>query len=252
MSEWDDYEGKLGSSGHWFRVWLCFFHWRRQWHPSPVLLPGKSHGQRSLVGCSPWGREESDTTERLDFHVSLSCIGEGHGNPLQCSCLENPRDGGPWWAAVYGVAQSRTWLKCLAVCFFHTEDVLVSSFLKDWGLQTWFSSEGEGRGQVEGHLNPASKETHEKMFNIANYYRNTSQNCNEISPHTSQNGYHQKFTNSKHWRGCGEKGTLLHCWWECKLVQPLWRTAWSFLKNLNIELLYDAAIPPWECIRRKP
>ena len=68
---------------------------RRQWHPTPVLLPGKSHGQRSLVGCSPWGRKESDTTERLHFHSSLSCTGEGNGNPLQCSCLENPRDGGP-------------------------------------------------------------------------------------------------------------------------------------------------------------
>ena len=67
---------------------------RRQWHPTPVLLPGKSHGRRSLVGCSPCGREESDTTERLHFHFSLSCIGEGNGNPLQCSCLENPRDGG--------------------------------------------------------------------------------------------------------------------------------------------------------------
>ena len=66
---------------------------RRQWHPTPVLLPGKSHGRRGLVGCSPWGREESDTTERLHFHFSLSCIGEGNGNPLQCSCLENPRDG---------------------------------------------------------------------------------------------------------------------------------------------------------------
>ena len=85
--------------------------WRRQWHPTPVLLPGKSHGRRSLVGCSPWGREESDMTERLPFHFSLSCIGEGNGNPLQCSCLENPRDSGAWWAAVYGVAQSRTWLK---------------------------------------------------------------------------------------------------------------------------------------------
>ena len=128
---------------------------RRQWHPTLVLLPGKSHGRRSLVGCSPWGREsrtrlsdftftfhfhalekdmathsstlawkipwteepgglqsmgslESDTTERLHFHFSLSCIGEGNGNPLQCSCLENPRDGGAWWAAVCGVAQSRT------------------------------------------------------------------------------------------------------------------------------------------------
>ena len=57
---------------------------------------------------SPWGHEESDMTERLHFHFSLSCIGEGNGNPLQCSCLENPRDGGTWWAAVYGVAQSRT------------------------------------------------------------------------------------------------------------------------------------------------
>ena len=88
--------------------------WRRQWHPTPVLLPGKSHGQRSLVGCSPWGREESDTTERLHFHFSLSCIGEGNGNPLQCSCLENPRDGVAWWAAVYGVGQSRTRLRRLS------------------------------------------------------------------------------------------------------------------------------------------
>ena len=93
-----------------------FFHYsrRRQWHPTPVLLPGKSHRQRSLVGCSPWGREESDTTERLHFHFSLSCIGEGNGNPLQCSCLENPRDSGTWWAAVYGVAQSHTRLKRLS------------------------------------------------------------------------------------------------------------------------------------------
>ena len=63
------------------------------------------------MGCSPWGREESDMTERLHFPFSLSCIGEGNGNLLQCSCLENPRDGGAWWAAVYGVAQSRTRLK---------------------------------------------------------------------------------------------------------------------------------------------
>ena len=87
---------------------------RRQWHPTPVLLPGKSHGWRSLVGCSPWGRSESDTTERLPFHFSLSCIGEGNGNPLQCSCLENPRDGGAWWAAASGVTQSRTRLSDLA------------------------------------------------------------------------------------------------------------------------------------------
>ena len=75
---------------------------RRQWHPTLVLLPGKSHGRRSLVGCSPWGREESDMTERLHCHFSLLCSGEGNGNPLQGSCLGNPRDG---------VAQSQTQLK---------------------------------------------------------------------------------------------------------------------------------------------
>ena len=110
---------------------------RRQWHPTRVLLPGKSHGWRSLVGCSPWGREEWDTTEWLHFPFSLSCIGEGHGNPLQCSCLENPRAGGAWWAAVCGVAQSRTRLKrlsssssscslCTSECLLWYPPVLVS------------------------------------------------------------------------------------------------------------------------------
>ena len=88
-------------------------HWRRWWHPTPVLLPGKSHGPRSLVGCSePMGllRVRHDWVTSF----SLSCIGEGNGNPLQCSCLKNPRDGGVWWAAIYGVAQSRTRLKRLS------------------------------------------------------------------------------------------------------------------------------------------
>ena len=98
---------------------IFYFHvpsylWRRQWHPTPVLLLGKSHGWRSLVGCSSWDFEESDTTERLHLPFSLSCIGEGNGNPLQCSCLENPRDPGAWWAAVYGVTQSQTQLKRLS------------------------------------------------------------------------------------------------------------------------------------------
>ena len=88
--------------------------WRRQWHPTPVLLPGKSHGWRSLEGCSPWGPWGSDMTEQLHFHFSFSFIGEGNGNPLQCSCLENPRDWGAWWALVSGVAQSRTPLKWLS------------------------------------------------------------------------------------------------------------------------------------------
>ena len=94
----------------------CAIKWRRQWHPTPVLLPGKSHGWRSLVGCSPWGRWESNTTEQFHFHFSLFTFmhREGNGNPLPCSCLENPRDGRAWWAAIYGVTQSRTRLKWLS------------------------------------------------------------------------------------------------------------------------------------------
>ena len=126
---------------------------QRQWHPTPVLLPGKSHGWRSLVGCSPWGCEESDMTERLHFHFSLSCIGEGNGNPLQCSCLENPRDGIAWWAAVYGVAQSCTRLKrsssssvvletfCIspagATCWGHTNSPLADTTLRILGPDGW-------------------------------------------------------------------------------------------------------------------
>ena len=99
-----------------FWILLCLITSSREGSgtPTPALLPGKSHGQRSLGGCSQWGREESDTTERLYFHFSLSCIEEGNGTPLQRSCLENPRDGGAWWAAIYGVAQSRTRLKRLS------------------------------------------------------------------------------------------------------------------------------------------
>ena len=96
------------------RPLLCCTGRRRQWHPTPVLLPGKSHGRRILVGCSPWCRWELDTTQWLHFHFSLSCIREGNSNPLQCSCLENLRDGGAWWAAVYGVAQSWTRVKRLS------------------------------------------------------------------------------------------------------------------------------------------
>ena len=117
---------------------------RRQWHSTPVLLPGISPGRRSLAGCSSRGCGESDTTEQLHFHFSISCIGEGNGNPLQGSCLENPRGGGAWWAAVYGVAQSQTWLKPLSssssnsvrgVPFLHTMSpaFIVINFL-------WWSS----------------------------------------------------------------------------------------------------------------
>ena len=87
---------------------------KRPWHPTPVLLPGKSHAQRSLVCCRPWGCKELDITEWLHFHFSFSCIGEGNGNPFQCSCLKNPRDRGAWWAAISGVAQNQTRLKRLS------------------------------------------------------------------------------------------------------------------------------------------
>ena len=95
---------------------------RRRWQPNPVLLPGKSHGQRSLVDCSPWGRKELDMTEQLHFHFSLSHIGEGNGNPLHCSCLVNPMDGVAWWTAVYGTAESQTWQKWLCNSIYGCEN----------------------------------------------------------------------------------------------------------------------------------
>ena len=88
---------------------LCIFNHifrRRQWQPTPVLLPGKSHGRRSLVGYSLWGCEELDTTEWLHFHVSFSWTGGGNGNPLQCSCLENTRDGNLVGCRLWGCTES--------------------------------------------------------------------------------------------------------------------------------------------------
>ena len=105
---------------------------RRQWNPTPVLLPGKSHGWRSLEGCSPWDRWGSDTTEQLHFHFSLSCIGEGNGNPLQCSCLENPRDGEPGGLPSMGSHRvGHDWSDLAAVlfkpaCTFCLEDFALS------------------------------------------------------------------------------------------------------------------------------
>ena len=85
--------------------------WRRKWQPTPVLLLGKSHGRRSLVGCSPWGAKSQ--TQLMDFTslpslASYFITGEGNGSPLQYSCLENPMDGRAWWAMVRGVSESRT------------------------------------------------------------------------------------------------------------------------------------------------
>ena len=116
---------KLSCYGKWYisflkKLFFCVFIFRiqkcselfctdlRQWQPTPVLLPGKSHGQRNLVGYSPWGHEELDRTDQLHFHFSLSCIGEGNGNPLQCSCLENPRDGSLVGCCLWGRTESNT------------------------------------------------------------------------------------------------------------------------------------------------
>ena len=106
-------------------------------------MPGKSHGWGSLVGYSPWGREESDMTERLHFHFLLSCIGEGNVNPLQCSCLENPRDGRAWWAAVYGVTQSRTWLTWLSSSCSEQPQCLEISVVF-WKLSLWVLDDHNG------------------------------------------------------------------------------------------------------------
>ena len=107
---------------HWIQQ-IFTYSQRRQWHPTPLLFPGKSHGRRSLVGCSPWGLKESDTTEWLHFHFSLLCIGEGNGNLLQCSCLENPRDG---------VTQSWTWLKWLSSSSYLFYSFIIHLFDKYW------------------------------------------------------------------------------------------------------------------------
>ena len=90
-------------------TWVSSLGWEdpleKEMQPTPVFSPGESHGQRSLAGNSPRGRQESDTTERLHFHFSLSSIGEGNGNPLQYSCLGNPMDREAWWATVHEVAK---------------------------------------------------------------------------------------------------------------------------------------------------
>ena len=133
----------------WRKQHLCCDLWRRQWHSTPVLLPGKSHGRRSLVGCSPWGHEESDTTERLHFHFSLSCIREGNGNPLQCSHLEIPGTGEPGGLPSMGshrvghdwsdlAAAAAVTCHLTGVCSFLTSITWTLGFNSDlWSCQLW-------------------------------------------------------------------------------------------------------------------
>ena len=154
--------------------------WRRQWHPTPVLLPGKSHEWRSLVGCSPWGRKELDMTERLHFHSSLSCIEEGNGNPFQCSCLENPRDKGAWWLLSMGSHRvghdwsdlaaaaankyfrslnaycNRTVIITFRMVFWSLWASLVAQTIKNLpaNQETWVLIPGSGRSSGEGNGNP--------------------------------------------------------------------------------------------------
>ena len=132
MTEWSLFMSKANHS-------ISQYSKSMQWQPTPVLLSGKSHGWRSLVGCSPWGSWELEMTEQLHFHFSLSCIGEGNGNPLQYTCLENPRDRGAWWAAVYGVTQSRTRLKQLNRSSSMPEPVMLKKLkLKLWSFYESF------------------------------------------------------------------------------------------------------------------
>ena len=116
--------------------------WRMKWHPTPLLLPGKSHGWRSLVGYNPWGCEELDTTERLHFLFWLSCIGEGNGNPLQCSCLESPRDGEPGGLPSMGSHRvGHNWSDLAAAalwCPLSVPTVLLWFLLPwMWGISSW-------------------------------------------------------------------------------------------------------------------
>ena len=119
-----------------FNSWFGKMPWSRLWQPAPVFLLVTSHGQRSLAGNSPWGNKELDTTKQ---------VGEGNGNPLQYSCLENPMDGGTWWVAVYGVAKSWTRLSNFTFTFhFHALEKEMAP------TPVFLPGESQGRGNLVG------------------------------------------------------------------------------------------------------
>ena len=97
---------------------------------------------------------------------------------------------------------------------------------------------------------PNGREAPEKMFNILNHQGNANQNNTEIPLHSSQNGKIKNSGDSRCWRGCGESGTLLHCWWDCKLVQPLWKSVWRCLRKLYIVLSEDPQYLSWAYIQK--
>ena len=131
-----EYACQFGRRG--FDSWVGKIPWRRIEQLTPVFLAGESHGRGSLVGCSPWRHQESDTTEWLHFHFSHSYTGEGNGNPLQYSWLENPMDGGAWWATVPGVVKSQTRLNMHARKFHTCLSLHISVSLSITGcVSTW-------------------------------------------------------------------------------------------------------------------
>ena len=167
------------------------------------------------------------------------CNREGNGNPLQYSCLENPMDRGAWWAAVHGVAKSRTWLSDFTFTFhFHAleEEMATHSSVLAWRIP--------GMGEPGGLPSLGSHRVRHDWSDLAaaaEECKSKPQWVVDLTP--ARMPIIKKSTNNKCWRRCGEKGTLLHCWWERKLVQPLWRIEWRFLKKLKIELPYHPEIP---------